>query len=127
MLFPEHNYFPTEIIKGFKTFCLEYAFEYTVLETCSLNAITVGDVYITLTEQELVQVLDQINQLELKVGLDIGLISYNETPLKKFILNGITTITTHFETMGKTAAELVLNHSPKHIENPFEIILRGSL
>ncbi|MNY76383.1 hypothetical protein D3C86_2159540 [compost metagenome] len=57
----------------------------------------------------------------------MGVISYNETPLKKFIMNGLTTISTDFAKMGKTAAELVLNGLKEHIENPFELVLRGSL
>jgi DNA-binding LacI/PurR family transcriptional regulator len=37
----------------------------------------------------------------------IGIISYNETPLKDS-KNGITTISTDFEAMGKILAEMIL-------------------
>ena len=33
------------------------------------------------------------------------------TPVKQFILNGLTTISTDFHQMGVTAAELVLSNS----------------
>ena len=78
-------------------------------------------------ESDLVKILDKIITLNLTVGEQVGLISYNETPLKKFIMNGLTTISTDFATMGKSAAELVLSSSKEHVENPFELILRGSL
>ena len=53
--------------------------------------------------------------------------AYNETALKKIILNGITTISTDFEMMGKKAAELILEQSTEHIEIPFYLTMRSSL
>jgi DNA-binding LacI/PurR family transcriptional regulator len=55
------------------------------------------------------------------------LISYNETSLKKIILNGITTISTDFQMMGEKAAELILNQSTEHVAIPFYLTLRNSL
>jgi DNA-binding LacI/PurR family transcriptional regulator len=51
-------------------------------------------------EDDLVQLLEKIITLNLTVGEHVGIISYNETPLKKFIMKGLTTISTDFEAMG---------------------------
>ena len=59
-------------------------------------------------------------------GKDIGIISYNETNLKSVIGNGITTITTDFEAMGRSMAEMVINGDHHVIENPFIMIDRQS-
>ena len=40
----------------------------------------------------------------------IGIISYNETPLKKVVENGITTISTDFKAMGKLLANMILEN-----------------
>ncbi len=48
-------------------------------------------------ENDLVILIERILAAGLKVGKDVGVISYNETPLKKIILNGITTISTDFK------------------------------
>lgn len=64
---------------------------------------------------------------DLRIGEDVGVISYNETPLKKFILNGITTISTDFEKMGKMAAELIKNKNKQHVEVPFYLQKRPSI
>jgi DNA-binding LacI/PurR family transcriptional regulator len=61
------------------------------------------------------------------VGKDVGVISYNETPLKKIILSGITTISTDFEMMGRRVAEVILGKKVEHIEIPFTLNLRSSL
>jgi hypothetical protein len=127
LVFPENSYFPKEIINGFKNFCYSYAFNYKIVHNLDLEEVNEGEVYINLMESDLVKILDKIISLNLTVGEQVGLISYNETPLKKFIMNGLTTISTDFATMGKTAAQLVLNSSKEQIENPFELILRGSL
>lgn len=127
LIFPESSYFPKEIVNGFKNFCYSYAFNYKIVHDMDLEEVNEGEVYINLMEEDLVKILDKIIALNLTIGEQVGLISYNETPLKKFIMNGLTTISTDFATMGKTAAELVLNSSKEQIENPFELILRGSL
>lgn len=127
LIFPEGSYFPDEIAKGFTNFCCDYAFDYKIISDIGLEEINEGEVYINLKEEDLVKILDKIISLNLAIGKKVGLISYNETPLKKFIMNGLTTISTDFEKMGRSAAELVLNYSKEHIENPFELVIRGSL
>jgi DNA-binding LacI/PurR family transcriptional regulator len=78
-------------------------------------------------ENDLVELIEKVIIRKLKPGKDIGVISYNETPLKKIILDGITTISTDFKLMGEKTAELVLNNSREHIAIPFKVTLRNSL
>ena len=127
LIFPESSYFPKEIIKGFENFCYSYAFNFKIVHDLDIEEINEGEVYINLKEEDLFKLLDKIITLKLSLGEQVGVISYNETPFKKFIMNGLTTISTDFEKMGKSAAQLVLNSSKEHIENPFELVLRGSL
>jgi DNA-binding LacI/PurR family transcriptional regulator len=61
------------------------------------------------------------------LGLDFGIISYNETPLKKVVENGITTISTDFNEMGKQLAEMILENKKVQIENKNNLIIRNSL
>jgi len=63
----------------------------------------------------------------LTVGKDIGIISYNETPLKEILLDGITTISTDHDQMGRTAAGLINENKHAIIKNPFTLIRRKSL
>ena len=78
-------------------------------------------------EDDLVLLIEKILATKMKLGKHVGVISYNETPLKKIILNGITTISTDFEFMGKKAAELILENSREHFEVPFQVTIRSSL
>lgn len=127
IIFPAHTYHPTEILQGFYRFCSQYAFNYKVVPDINEEPINVGEVFINLMENDLVILIERILSQELKVGKDVGVISYNETPLKKIILDGITTISSDFQMMGEKTAELILGRSTQHIEIPFYLTLRSSL
>jgi DNA-binding LacI/PurR family transcriptional regulator len=127
LIFPDKSYFPRDIIKGFYRFCQEYAFNHLLVNDITAEPIQDGEVYINLMEDDLVKLLDRIVSLDLKVGVDVGVISYNETPLKRFIMDGITTVSTDFRYMGTAAARLILENSKKHEEVPFYLTLRSSI
>ena len=78
-------------------------------------------------EDDLVTLIERLIVLKLKIGKDVGVISYNETPLKRIILDGITTISTDFTSLGTQAAEFVLNGKTEKVAVPFYLNLRKSL
>jgi len=127
IIFPENSYFPNEILEGFYLFCNQYAFSYAVKSSLKHNEIQKGEAYICLMEDELVELVEKIIALQWKVGQDVGIISYNETPLKRIILDGITTISTDFNMLGSEAAKCILNNSKEHFKVPFHLRLRKSL
>lgn len=127
LVFPENSYYPKEIEEGFISFCQSFVFEHKVVYNFEEEEVNPGDVFINLMEDDLFDLLERIELKGLVVGEDIGIISYNETKAKKYIMNGLTTVSTDFESMGRKAAELVLDNSKRHIENPFQIIMRDSL
>jgi DNA-binding transcriptional regulator YhcF (GntR family) len=127
IIFPEQTYMPQEILKGFYRFCNEYAFNYHVVRSIEAEPINEGEVFINLMENDLVILIERILSMKLKVGKEVGVISYNETPLKKIILDGITTISSDFQMMGEKTAQLILDRSTQHIEIPFYLKLRSSL
>jgi DNA-binding transcriptional regulator YhcF (GntR family) len=127
LVFPESSYFPDEIKKGFSKFCQEYGFNQKIVGNINQEPIGEGEVFINLKEDDLVILIERIKMLNLKIGQQVGLISYNETPWKKIILNGITTISTDFQQMGCIAANLILENSRDQVEVPFYLTLRESL
>jgi DNA-binding transcriptional regulator YhcF (GntR family) len=125
--FPSYTYFPEEIVTGFKSFCIDFNFNHKVVHDITTEHIREGEVYINLMEDDLVILLEKIQASHLTVGRDIGIISYNETPWKRFILDGITTISTDFKRMGEMAAHMVLNNEKKKLAVPFTLTLRSSI
>jgi len=127
LVFPDNSYFPVEIKEGFSKFCEQYGFAQKVISNANREPINEGDVFINLMEDDLVTLIERIKTINLEIGNQVGLISYNETPWKKVILNGITTISTDFRRMGIIAAKLILENSRKQVAVPFYLTLRASL
>ena len=126
LIFPGYRE-PIGMKEGFENFCNDFSFENEIITEFSDREIKVGEVYIIPNDRDLVSVIEKAKSQNLKLGSDFGIISYNETPLKKIVESGITTISTDFRAMGKIMAEMILNSQKKQIENKCSLIIRNSL
>lgn len=128
LVLPADNCYPPEIIRGFVRFCDDHGFQYNIMNGfCRSSALNKGEVFITLSDDDLASVIHLAESMQYKIGEDVGLISYNETPLKEVLLDGITTISTDFRKMGELAALQVINNSADNIAMPSRLTLRSSL
>ncbi|HEX5153227.1 MAG TPA: GntR family transcriptional regulator [Parafilimonas sp.] len=120
--------YPFEIVMGFRNFCMQYNFSNQVIHEIKPGTkIEQHTAYIVIEETDLVQLIKNCKSQKLKIGKNVGIISYNETPLKEILINGITVISTDHAKMGETAAKLILENRREKIKNPFTLILRKSL
>ena len=118
--------YPKRILHGFKKFCIEHSLDFEIIDEVFDDIILKkGDLFITIEELDLVNLVNQIRRDEFVLGKEIGVISYNETPLKELL--GITVISTDFNAMGKTVAEMILSNKKGLVKNPFNFIDRDSL
>ncbi|MFP9100319.1 GntR family transcriptional regulator [Flavobacterium sp. RHBU_24] len=118
---------PPGMQEGFVRFCRDYKFTYEIIPDFENNSITPGEVYVIPNDRHLVNVIEQSRVQHLKIGKDVGIISYNDIPLKKVVGNGITTISTDFNAMGRLLAEMIVLQKKENIENASSLIQRGSL
>ncbi len=81
--------------------------------------------YIIIEESDLVNLVKQARDSHFTPGKDIGIISYNDTPLKDLL--GITVISTDFQVMGETAAYMLLKKKREVVKNVFHFINRHSV
>jgi len=120
--------YPHEIVLGFRSFCMQNGFAFDVIQEINPDTkIKSREVYIVIEETDLVNLIKGCRSKNLKPGKDIGIISYNDTPLKEILLDGITVISTDHARMGESAARLILENKKEKIKNPFKIIQRKSL
>lgn len=126
MIFPGFRE-PLGMKIGFENFCKDFAFDYEIITEFKNQEINKGEVYIIPSDRDLVSVIEKAKIQNLQLGNDYGIISYNETPLKKVVENGITTISTNFEVMGKLLAQMILKGKKEQIENKSALIIRNSL
>jgi DNA-binding LacI/PurR family transcriptional regulator len=118
---------PIGMVEGFQDFCSEIKFPSEVIHSVEENSIQKGAVFVIPNDDHLVEVIEITKSKNLEIGKHIGIISYNDIPLKKVIENGITTISTDFYQMGKTMGRMVLSGKKQRLENPSRIVLRQSL
>lgn len=118
--------YPRRILHGFRRFCLENNKDFEILDSVVNDMVfNKGDLFISIQESDLVNLINQIRTNKLELGVDVGVISYNDTPLKELL--GIATMTTDFKKMGETAAQMILNNEKGSIKIPFNFIDRSSI
>src|SRR5690606_10419599 len=127
VIFPDNSYYPPEIIRGIRKFAAEHRFRLVVVPSLENANVNRGDLVITVRDKDLLDLVDYVTHTDLKPGSDIGIISYNESPCKKYILGGITTVSTNFRFMGEQAARLIMEGVREQVATPFEVHLRASL
>ncbi len=126
-LYPEYTNHPMESVQHFSRFCKKHKILHSVLTDPTAFEVRAGVAYFCVSDRMLGKFLEQCREKKLEPGLDTGLISYNETPMKKFIYKGVTVISTDFELLGRKAAEFVSEDAPMNICIPTKVYVRESL
>jgi len=126
-LYPEYTDHPYASVLFFEKFCKDHKIKYSVLTDSSNFNVEAGTAYFSVSDRMLGRFLEQCRAKNLEPGRDTGIISYNETPMKKFIYKGITVISTDFYEMGKKAAEFVASNNKMRYCVPTKVHIRESL
>ena len=124
-VFAEPTKLPMSILDGARNFCTRYNMPLQVMHNVEEVELLSQAVYILTSEDDLAWLIKKVRQSSFVLGKDIGIISFNETIFKELL--DITVITTDFEQMGRTAAELILHRNHLQVKNPFKMIKRNSL
>ena len=118
---------PAERVIGFNRFCWECGLESEIIRSVEKRMVQKGEAYLVVSDRNLVRIVKIVASMNLILGQDVGLVSFNDTMLKEVVAGGITTISTDFVEMGKGLSEMVLTHEKSKIRNPSKIIIRKSL
>ncbi|RLA25136.1 MAG: transcriptional regulator [Gammaproteobacteria bacterium] len=119
------NAFISKMIRGFQKFARKTGLQVELSRTLPAE-IQKGYCYILHSDADLVEMVKTAQCTKLEPGKDIGIISYNETPIKSVVAKGISTLSTNFPEMGKYMAALVEGGQKEHIKNEFRLIRRAS-
>ncbi|WP_346854193.1 GntR family transcriptional regulator [uncultured Draconibacterium sp.] len=125
--YPSFTYHPKEVVDHFKHFCTTFKIKHKVIFENDEFTIKPGSLYFLVSDRTLANFLDQCAENGYEPGNEVGVISYNETPMKKYVKNGITVISTDFELMGQKAAEFVSNGELMRFEVPTTLKIRPSI
>ena len=128
LAYPDVDAYSPEIPVGFRKFCMQNNYKNAILpEINDDTVVSAREAYIVIEENDLCRLIRKAREQNLEIGKDVGIISYNDSPLKEILLDGITVMTTDHVKMGQTAAKFILDNSKEKIKNPFVLIKRKSL
>ncbi|MGM0407821.1 MAG: GntR family transcriptional regulator [Bacteroidota bacterium] len=125
---PGSRYAPL-IEKGINKFCTENKIPVKIHKNIHINNIRKQEVYLILNSQldiELIELARAARRKGCVIGKDIGIISFNESPINEIVLNGLTVLSTDFKKMGELAAEMIKGKSFKKIKCDFQLIRRST-
>ena len=116
------------IHNGVSRFASDYFIPVEFITTVP-NNIAPGDTFLVLNSQldaGLVDLSRKINEKGLQIGKDVRIISYNEFDANELVLGGLTTVSTDFPEMGRTAASMILSRKLDKVHNPFHMTRRST-
>jgi len=116
------------ICKGIERFALDNSLSVEYYSGLP-ETVEPGDAFIILNSQldsGLVGLSRMIQESGLEIGKGVFIVSYNEYPMNELILGGLTTVSTDFPEMGRTAARMILDKKMNQIHNPFRMTRRRS-
>jgi DNA-binding transcriptional regulator YhcF (GntR family) len=126
MIFPGGKE-PEGRIFGFERFCTERGFNSEIIRNVTSKEMKNGEAYFVPSDRSLVRLVKMAEDKNMKLGTDVGIVSFNDTVLKEVVAGGITTISTDFQLMGQTLARLIHGRSSEKIRNHSSLIRRKSL
>ena len=122
------QYTPNGIINGFTKFCLDHQINYDIIPDLEAEVdIKNNEAYIVFREFDLIKMINWCTKKQWKFGQEIGVISYDDTPLKEIISEGISVISNDFALMGKRAAQMIVEKTKGRYSSEYYFIDRNSL
>ena len=112
---------------GFEKFCKNTNLKFQVADSLDNLEIEKGNVYLVIDDRDLIKLLRFCKIRNWEPGKEIGVISYNESPLKEIIRDGITVISCDFRHLAKEMAQFIINRKSIYKSIPIKLIKRNSL
>ncbi len=125
--FPLNQYYSRNIARGFQIFCQVNNLPFSIIDQLQESDIKKGEAFVLISDDDLYRFVKICRNKGWKAGKDIGLVAYNDNPVKELLEEGITTISTNHDEIGRIAAQMILTGDFKRIKSPFEFIKRNSL
>lgn len=127
LVFPATEYYSRYIVRGFQIFCQVNNYPFSIIDQLEESDIKKGQAFVLISDDDLYRFIKICRSKGWKLGSDVGLVAYNENPVKELLEDGITTISTNHDIIGRIAAQMILTGDFKRIKSPFEFIKRNSL
>jgi hypothetical protein len=123
----EGNPHPKESFEEFQNFLAAQEIPGGIADGMCGDFFQKKHVYIVVSDDDLVRVLALASERGWVPGEDVGILSYNDSPLLEFVSRGITSLSVDFAQMGRRAAEFIKAGKTMQTILPPQLILRRTL
>jgi len=127
LIFPQNTPHPAETIDAFNRFCNDHSLKHMVLDNIDHREVQPGHAYLVIKDSDLVKIVKDCKKNDYQIGSEVGIISYNDTPMKEIVGAGITVISIDFVRMGRDCAKFIVSKEKVSEIIPTNLIVRGSL
>jgi DNA-binding transcriptional regulator YhcF (GntR family) len=127
LIFTEKRGYPEEIRKAFSSFCEHINMPNSIEKEVTEDMIQKNTAFFTIEDNDLIKVVKWTEEKGFRIGAEIGLISYNETPMKEIIRNGVTVISTDFKQIGMEIRKFIGTQKFVQKNISTKVIIRKSL
>jgi DNA-binding transcriptional regulator YhcF (GntR family) len=127
LIFPSDQFYSRRITRGFQIFCQIHGFRYTIIDQVREEVISENEAYIIVSDDDLYRFIKILRARGWKAGHQAGVIAYNDNPVKEILEEGITTISTNHDEIGRLIGEMIIHRNFRKIRTPFEFVERKSL
>ena len=129
MIFPltADSCYARQMKDSFRNFCFHHKYAFSISNGLMENRIKKGKILLLTEEEDLIEAIKICNNKHLKIGEDIGIISFNDNPIKEVLCNGIDVITPDYDQLTDQMANIVLNNERLLKNNNFYYIKRSSV
>jgi DNA-binding transcriptional regulator YhcF (GntR family) len=127
LVFPLNQYYTRNIARGFQIFCQVNQLPFSIIDQLQESDVKNDEAFVLISDDDLYRFIKICKIKNWKPGKDVGLVAYNDNPVKELLEDGITTISTNHDAIGRFAAQMILTGDFKRIKSPFEFIQRNSL
>lgn len=127
-VFNEHSEHPKSCIPYFKKFCTDNGFDCGMItRDLAPNDVKPDTAYLIVSHADMIRCVKACRANRWRLGKEVGLVTFNDTPMLEVIEGGISVISTDFKEMGKLTAEYIKTRNKVQTYVPTKLIMRGSL
>ena len=127
LVFPEAVQNPPGIKAACRRFCRKHGLPLRITGKLDPKSVAKDTAYLVIDDTDLVALVKELHARGWEAGKDVGIVSYNDTPLKEIAEGGVTVVSVDFLEQGRKAGRQVLTRKQVEILEPTQLILRKTL
>lgn len=117
---------PDATMVGIDKFCRTNRMDFIFSHELKRENICRGTLFIVVRDDIVVDIIQQCDAQGLKIGDEVGLLAFNDSPLRSVTNPPVSSLSVDFNAMGEAAAQYVLRRQSIQKTMPLRVVLRQS-